>query len=61
MAKDDWSIVRGRGFDTIVLSACHPLYSAEQRWVVFGRLVEVRLRGTERLLVLVGDGGVTLR
>jgi len=37
----DWSIIRDRGFDTLVLSACHPLYSAEQRWVVFARLVRV--------------------
>jgi sortase A len=39
--SDDWSIVRERGFDTLVLSACHPLYSASQRWVVFARLAEV--------------------
>ena len=38
---DDWSIVRQRGFETVVLSACHPLYSAEQRWVVFGKLARV--------------------
>lgn len=37
----DWSIIRDRGFDTLVLSACHPLYSAKQRWVVFARLVRV--------------------
>jgi sortase A len=39
--NSDWSIIRDRGFDTLVLSACHPLYSAEQRWVVFARLVRV--------------------
>lgn len=39
--SDDWSIIRDRGFDTLVLSACHPLYSAEQRWVVYARLVQV--------------------
>ncbi len=39
--NEDWSIIRDRGFDTLVLSACHPLYSAEQRWVVFARLVRV--------------------
>jgi sortase A len=38
---DDWSVVRRRGFDTVVLTACHPLYSAAQRWVVYGRLAEV--------------------
>ena len=43
---DDWSIIRDRGFDTLVLSACHPLYSAANRWVVYGRLVRVKpLRG----------------
>lgn len=39
--NDDWSIIRDRGFDTLVLSACHPLYSAAQRWIVFARLVRV--------------------
>jgi sortase A len=37
----DWSIIRDRGFDTLVLSACHPLYSAAQRWIVFAALVQV--------------------
>lgn len=40
--SDDWSVIENRGFDTIMLSACHPLYSAAQRWIVYGRLVEVR-------------------
>jgi sortase A len=35
----DWSIVADRGFDRLVLSTCHPLYSASHRWVVFARLV----------------------
>lgn len=39
--NEDWSVVRDRGFDTLVLSACHPLYSAKQRWVVYARLVRV--------------------
>jgi sortase A len=39
--SNDWSIVRPRGFDELVLSACHPLYSASHRWVVFARLSEV--------------------
>ena len=45
--SDDWSVIRNRGFDTIMLSACHPLYSADQRWIVYGRLVLVRPRGGE--------------
>ena len=35
----DWSIIRRRPFEQVVLSACHPLYSAAQRIVVFARLV----------------------
>jgi sortase A len=45
--SDDWSVIRDRGYDTIMLSACHPLYSADQRWIVYGRLVEVRPRDGE--------------
>jgi sortase A len=39
--NSDWSIIKPRGFDAVVLSACHPLYSAAQRWVVFARLTSV--------------------
>jgi sortase A len=39
--SDDWSVIRNRGFDTVMLSACHPLYSSSQRWIVYARLVEV--------------------
>lgn len=39
--SNDWSIIRPRGFDALVLSACHPLYSAKRRWIVYARLVEV--------------------
>jgi sortase A len=40
---EDWSVIDPRGYDTLVLSACHPLYSAEQRWIVYAKLVKVRL------------------
>lgn len=43
--NEDWSIVRDRGFDTLVLSACHPLYSADQRWIVLARLQWVEPTG----------------
>ena len=39
--SDDWSVIRPRGYDALMLSACHPLYSAEQRWIVYARLAEV--------------------
>ena len=43
----DWSIVRRVGFDELVLSACHPLYSASQRYVVFARLAKIALPGAK--------------
>jgi sortase A len=46
----DWSIINPRGFDAVVLSACHPLYSAAQRWVVFARLKSVDTMDGGRLV-----------
>src|SRR5262245_4345026 len=34
----NWSILRPRKFEKLVLTACHPLYSASQRYAVFARL-----------------------
>jgi sortase A len=34
----DWSILRRRPYEQLVLSACHPLHSASHRYVVFARL-----------------------
>ena len=34
-------IVRNIGEEQVVLTACHPLYSAAQRWAVFARLAEI--------------------
>jgi sortase A len=39
VSQYDWSILRSRGFEKLVLSACHPLYSASHRIVTFARLV----------------------
>jgi sortase A len=39
VTPDDWSIVANLGYDRLVLSACHPLYSASHRWIVFAKLV----------------------
>jgi sortase A len=40
------SVIRRVSHDRLVLSACHPLYSAEQRIIVFARLEDVRPRGS---------------
>jgi len=40
---EDWSIIRPRPYEALVLSACHPLFTANQRWVVYARLTEVAL------------------
>ncbi len=37
VAEDDWTILRDRGFETLVLTACHPLYGSSQRWAVYAR------------------------
>jgi sortase A len=36
-------IVDDVGYERLVLTACHPLYSAAQRWAVFARLTEIDL------------------
>ncbi len=41
VSQYDWSILRSRSFEKLVLSACHPLYSASHRIVTFARLVGV--------------------
>jgi sortase A len=35
----NWSILRPRGFEELVLSACTPLYSASHRLVIYAKLV----------------------
>jgi sortase A len=42
--EKDWSVIRNRGFDTLMLSACHPLYGSSERWIVYARLVSVQPR-----------------
>jgi len=41
-------VIHRVGYDRLVLSACHPLYSAAQRIVVFARLVASQARGAAR-------------
>jgi sortase A len=43
VSNTDWSIIRPQGYDRLVLSACHPLYSASHRWVVFARLMSITM------------------
>jgi sortase A len=48
VAPTELSVTKRVGYDRLVLSACHPLYSAAQRIIVFARLVErqkPRVRG----------------
>ena len=39
-------IVDDVGYERLVLTACHPLYSAAQRWAVFAELTDVSLFAT---------------
>ena len=36
-------IVKNVGYDRLVLTACHPLYSAAQRYAQFAKLTDVSL------------------
>jgi sortase A len=38
VSPTSWWITRDRGYDRLVLSACNPVFSAAQRYVVFARL-----------------------
>lgn len=38
VTPNSWWIIKDKGYDRLVLSACNPLYSAAQRIVVFARL-----------------------
>ena len=40
----DVGVVRPMGYERLVLSACHPLYSAEQRYIVFARLIRAKAK-----------------
>jgi sortase A len=43
----DVQIVRDVGRERLVLTASHPLYSAEERYAIFADLTEVELAGAE--------------
>ena len=44
-----YSVIKPVGYDRLVLTACHPLYSAAERIVVFAREVDVQARGAARV------------
>jgi sortase A len=45
VAPTELSVIKRVAYDRLVLSACHPLYSAAKRIVVFARLAGVQPRG----------------
>jgi sortase A len=56
VANNDWSIIKPRGYAALVLSACHPLFSATHRWVVFARLTSVQTPDGDVLFVMPHRG-----
>jgi len=46
VSPSELSVIKRVGYDRLVLSACHPLYSAAQRIIVFARLARTVPRGT---------------
>ncbi len=53
----DWSILRQTSFEKLVLSACHPLYSATHRWVVYARLTGATSASPRRVDRTCGAAG----
>ncbi len=49
-------VTRRVGYDRLILSACHPLYSAAKRIVVFARLVDARPKGNRVARTTAGLG-----
>jgi sortase A len=49
VSPTDIGVIAPAGYDRLVLSACHPLYSAAQRIVVFARLVATEPLGAARV------------
>ena len=49
VSPTDIEVVRNTGSERVVLTACHPLYSAAQRIVVTGRLASISLYGLDEL------------
>jgi sortase A len=43
--NNDWSIIKDVGYEQLVLSACHPLYSASHRYVIFAKLSQMTPAG----------------
>ena len=54
VSPDATWVMRRIGYDRLVLTACHPLYSAAQRIVVFARQVAAVPRGQASSLVSTG-------
>jgi sortase A len=43
----EFEVVRNVGYERLVLTACHPLYSAAQRIVAFAKLTDISLSGSD--------------
>ena len=59
---EDVEIVDPVGYDRLVLTACHPLYSAAQRWAVFAKLTRIdtfAISGEGRWAAPVAEGPAT--
>jgi sortase A len=51
VSNHDWSIIKNVGYEQLVLSACHPLFTATHRYVVFARLVRIQLPGARAVTI----------
>jgi sortase A len=49
VAADDIDVLRSHGREQLTLQACHPRFFATHRYLAFGTLVAVAVRGTTRI------------
>lgn len=54
--NNDWKIIRPQGYERLVLSACHPLYSSSHRWIVYAQAKSATLKGGVTVPLGLGNG-----
>jgi sortase A len=46
VVASDLSVLKSHGYEQIALQACHPRFFATHRYIAYGKLVSVQLRGS---------------
>ena len=49
VAASDLSVLKNHGYEQVELQACHPRFFATHRYIAYGKLVSVRMRGASNI------------